>query len=71
MQVYIKKHTKGLPPYRHVNDKALISYPESKILPVCVTRITGMKDLHVRHISNQVKIYLAAGENQNIYHCTV
>lgn len=42
MHVHIEKSTKGLPPYLHGDDKALISYPESKILPVCVANITMM-----------------------------
>jgi hypothetical protein len=43
MHVHTEKSTKGLPPYMLGDEKALISYPESKILPVCVASITVIK----------------------------
>jgi len=43
MHVHIEKSTKGLPPYLHGDDKALVSCPESKILPVRVASITMIK----------------------------
>jgi len=43
MSAHIEKSTKGLPPYPHGDDKASISYPESKTLPVRVASITVIK----------------------------